>query len=103
MNKKTLSEILRKELQQNPIQVLDKASEQKEHFGAIIDVVYEQLGQMHECGYYVSLFPGSFAHQTGSETIPIPKCLETFVEHSLLDKYHVAGQTNYIMHHLIRE
>lgn len=98
-----LSEILQKELQQHPIQVLDKVSTQRERFGAIMDVVYEHLGYMQECGYYISLFPGSFAHQTGSKTIPIHNCLETFVEHSLLDRYHVVDQTRYKMHRLIRE
>ena len=63
---------------------------------------------MQECGHYISLFPGSFAHQAGSEIIPINHCLETFVEQSLFDKYYIGYQshhthTRYKMHRLIGE
>lgn len=106
-----LSEYFQEELLKHPIKVLDKASTQKDRFGAIMDLVYKQLGyNMQQCGHYISLFPGSFAHQAGSEIIPIDHCLENFLEQSLFDKYYVGDQiqnhshhTCYKMHRLIRE
>jgi archaellum biogenesis ATPase FlaH len=104
----TLSEILQEQLLKHPIKVLDKVSIQKDRFGAIMDVVYEQLGyNVKKCGHYVSLFPGSFSHQIGSKIIR-DHCLHTFVEQSLLDEYYVGGSdshhhTRYKMHRLIRE
>ena len=103
-----LSDILQEELLKHPIKVLDKTSTQKDRFGTIMDLVYKQLGYMQECGHYISLFPGSFAHQAGSEIIPIDHCLETFVEQSLFDKYYIGYQshhthTRYKMHRLIGE
>ena len=106
-----LSEILQEQLLKQPIKVLDKASLRKERFGAIMDVVYEQLGYyMKECGHYISLFPGSFPYQIGSEITPMGSdhCLQPFVEQSLLDEYYVGDSdshhnTRYKMHRLIRE
>ena len=106
-----LSENFQEELLKHPIKVLDKASTQKDRFGAIMDLVYKQLGyNMQQCDHYISLFPGSFAHQAGSEIIPIDHCLETFLEQSLFDNYYVGDQvrndhhhTRYKMHCLIRE
>ena len=106
-----LTEILQEELLKHPIKVLNKTSIQKERFGAIMDVVYKQLGSMQECGYYISLFPGSFSHQAGTEVIPMSHCLDTFERQSLFDKYSVGNpenqtqnhQTRYKMHRLIRE
>ena len=98
-----LSEILFYKLQQNPIQVLDKVSERKERFRTIMDLVYEQLGMMQECGHYICLFPGSFSHATGSNVILNDKCLDSFIEQSLLDIFYLADQTRYKMHLLIRQ
>ncbi len=107
--KDTLSEILQEQLMKHPIKVLDKASLQKDRFGAIMDVVYEQLGYMKQCGHFIWFFPGSFSHQIGSEIVR-DHCLHTFVEQSLLDNvnYYVGDSdshhhTRYKMHRLIRE
>ena len=103
-----LTKKLEDELHNQPIRVLDKASIQKERFSSIMDIVYEQLsGEMQECGYYLSLFPGTFEHQTGSTILPISltsqKCFEYYAEHSLLDIFNIAYLTHYKMHRLIRE
>lgn len=105
-----LTKKLEDELLNQPIRVLDKASIQNERFSTIMDVVYEQLtGEMQECGYYLSLFPGTFEHQleAGLTILPISLtsqgCFEYYAEQSLLDNYNVAHLTHYKMHRLIRE
>ena len=73
-----------------------------------MDVVYEQLhGDLQQCGYYISLFPGSFEHEAGLKVLPLslnPQgCMETYLEHSLLEEYTVFRLTYYKVHRLIRE
>ena len=104
----TLTNTLEDELRKRPVRVLDKASIQKERFGAIMDVAYNLLSsKLQECGYYLSLFPGSFEDYAGSSILPHSldsrQCLETYVEHSLLDEYNLAQITLHKMHRLIRE
>ena len=105
-----LTKKLQDELANQPIKLLDKASSQRERFGALMDVMYEQLGaNLQQCGYYVSLFPGSFEHEAALAILPVSltsqetKCLESFHEHSLVEEYNLVQLTYYKMHRLIRE
>lgn len=103
-----LTKSLEEDLLNQPMRVLDKVSTQKERFSAIMDMVYEQLSiRMQKCGYYLSLFNGSFEHHAGLDILPSslnPQlCFESYVEHSLLDKYVFAQVALYKMHRLIRE
>ena len=96
-----LTHKLRKEL----ITVLDKASVRKEKFRALMDVAFTRLGELKECGYSLSLIPGSFHKEAGTTIIKTSpeKCLELYVKHSLLDEYFFANHYRYKMHRLIRE
>lgn len=103
-----LTKSLELDLLNQPMRVLDKASTQKERFSAIMDMVYKQFSiSTQKCGYYLSLFNGSFEHQAGLTILPTSlnpqQCFESYVEHSLLDKYFFAQVTLYKMHRLIRE
>lgn len=92
-------------LKQELITVLDKASIHRERFRGIMDVAFTQLGALKDCGYLLSLFPGSFDMSAGIAIInSSPKeCLELYVKHSLLDEQFLAYQYRYKMHRLIRE
>lgn len=61
-----LTQKLKEQLEQNPIDVLDQASIRKQQFRAIMNVVLERLEELSECGYAVSLFPGSFSWVAGA-------------------------------------
>ena len=90
------------ELQQQPISVLDKVSNQQQQFSIMMDLVLSKLEFLEKCGYAVSLFPGSFSREAGT-LILSKECLEQFEKHSLLDEYFFGNQHRYIMHRLIRE
>ena len=100
-----LTEKLEEELEQSPIDVLDQASAQKHQFRAIMNIVFNRLEELKECGYAVSLFPGSFSSQAGTTILSeSPKqCLNSFTKHSLLDEYLHGYHHRYKMHRLIRE
>ena len=91
------------ELQQQPITVLDKVSDQQQRFSIIMDLVLSKLKFLKKCGYAVSLFPGSFSREAGIEILVPKECLELFEKYSLLDDYFFGNQHRYIMHRLIRE
>ena len=92
-------------LKRKLITVLDKASVRKEKFRALMDVAFTRLGELKECGYSLSLFPGSFHKEAGITIITTSpeECLELYVKHSLLDEYFFANHYRYKMHRLIRE
>ena len=101
-----LTQKLKEELEQNPIDVLDQASIRKQQFRAIMNVVFKRLEELKECGYAVSLFPGSFSWEAGTAILPHSpeKCLNLFTKHSLLEEYiHGYYHHRYKMHRLIRE
>ena len=93
---------LENELQQQPIDVLDKVSDHRQQFGRMMDLVFSKL-KFFKCGYNVSLFPGSFSREAGIAVLPSKECLYMFERHSLLDEYFLGYQHRYKMHRLIRE
>ena len=92
---------LENELQQQPMYVLDKVSDQKQSFSVIMDLVFSKLKLLRKCGYTVSLFPGSFSREAGITILASKKCLEIFEKYSSLDEYFLAYQHRYKMHRLI--
>ena len=84
------------------ITVLDKASVQEQRFRVIMDVAFNRLGDLKDCGYVLSLFPGSFDERAG-DAIVQEECLETYLKHSLLNDYSLAFNYRYKMHRLIKE
>ena len=90
------------ELKNQPINVLDKV-DYGQRFSFMMDSILNQLEFFRECGYSVSLFPGSFSREAGREILSSIKCLEMLEKHSLLDDYYLGYQHRYKMHRLIRE
>ena len=84
------------------ITVLDKASIQEQRFRVIMDVAFSRLGDLKDCGYVLSLFPGSFDERAG-DAIVQEECLETYLKHSLLNDYSLAFNYRYKMHRLIKK
>ena len=98
------SRFLRDKLQNHLLQFLDQASSQEERFRVIMDSVFDHLPNLRDCGYYVSLIPGSFDYEAGSSIIPYSMdCIQGLLEQSLLEQYNFANQSRYKMHRLIRE
>ena len=98
------SQLLRDELQTNLMRFLDQASSQKERFQVIMNLVFDHLANLKGCAYYVSLMPGSFDYEAGSNIIPYSmECIQGLLEQSLLEQYNFANQSRYKMHKLIRE
>ena len=93
---------LKYDLQQRPMNVLDKVSDQRQRFRAIMDLVFFRL-EILKCGYIASLFPGSFSREAGTAILSSMKCLEMFEKQSLLDSYFLGNHRRYKMHRLIRE
>ena len=101
-----ITDLLKHELQKHPLRVLDKATLQRERFRAIMNSVFNHSStfELRDCGYYISLMPGSFDFQAGREIIRNSvQCIQNLLEQSLLEEYHFANQTRYKMHRLIRE
>ena len=94
----TLIQKMKKEL----FTVLDKVSVQEQRFRVIMDVAFNRLGVLKDCGYALSLFPGSFDERIGN-TIIQKECLESYLQHSLLNDYLFAFNYRYKMHRLIIE
>lgn len=95
---------VRKEL----ITILDKASVPEQRFRMIMDVAFNRLGILKDCGYMLSLFPGSFDERTGNAIVynydnSHDECLETFLKHSLLNDFYLAFNYRYKIHRLIKE
>ena len=102
----TLTQKLEKELECNPIGVLDDVDLQKQQFRIIMELALSRISELisYECGYTVSLFPGFFSWEAGLSILPQPKvCLDSFVKYSLLDEYYRGYLHRYKMHRLIRE
>ena len=93
---------LENELQQHPLDVLDKVSDHRQRFRRIMDLIFSKLSFLR-CGYIISFFPGSFSKEAGVAILHSNKCLETYERHSLLDKYFLGRQYRYKIHRLIRE
>ena len=89
-------------LEKKLITVLDKASVQEQRFRVIMDVAFNRLGDLKDCGNVLSLFPGSFDERAG-DAIVQEECLETYLKHSLLNDYSLAFNYRYKMHRLIKE
>ena len=94
---------LENELQQQPINVLDKVSDQRQRFSVMMDLIVSKLEFLRKCGYIVSLFPGSFSREAGVKILLSKEYLEMFGKYSLLDEYFLGYQHRYKMHRLIRE
>ena len=84
------------------ITMLDEVSDQEQRFRVIMDVAFNRLGVLKDCGYVLSLFPGSFDEQAGTAIIQ-KECLKTYLKHSLLNEYSLAFNYRYKMHRLIKE
>ena len=84
------------------ITILDDASIPKHQFRTIMDVAFERLGILKNCGYILSLFPGSFDEQAATAIVQ-KECLELYFKHSLLNEYLFAYDYRYKMHRLIKE
>ena len=93
---------LENELEQQPLDVLDKVSDQRQRFRHIMDLIFSKLSFLR-CGYIISFFPGSFSKVAGVAILRSIKCLEMYERHSLLDGYFLGHQHRYKMHRLIRE
>ena len=81
---------------------LDKVSVPEQRFRVILDVAFNRLGALKDCGYVLSLFPGSFDEGAGSAIVQ-NECLETYLKHSLLNEYSFAFNHHYKMHRVIKE
>ena len=84
------------------ISTLDEVSDQEQRFRVIMDVAFNRLGILKECGFVLSLFPGSF-DETAGNAIVQKECWETYLKHSLLNEYSLAFNYRYKMHRLIKE
>ena len=91
---------LKKEL----IALLDdpEVSDPKQRFRIIMEGAFKRLGILKDCGYVLSLFPGSFDEQAGTAIVQ-KECLELYFKHSLLNEYSLAYNYRYKMHRLIKE
>ena len=89
---------LKKEL----LSMLDKVSRPEQRFHVILDVAFSRLGLLKDCGYTLSLFPGSFDESAGNAVVS-KECLERYLKHSLLNDYYIASNYRYRMHRLIKE
>ena len=91
-----------KQLNQAPLNALDKASIRKEKFRSVLDTAFTRLGELKTCGYILGLFPGSF-DENASKAVISAECFEVYKRYSLLDEYHLARHYRYKLHRLIRE
>ena len=89
---------LKKEL----LSTLNKASVIEKRFGVIMDVAFNRLGLLKDCGYALSLFPASFDEQAGIAIVQ-KECLELYLKHSLINDYYVGFNYRYKMHRVIKE
>ena len=81
---------------------LDKASVIEKRFGVIMDVAFNRLGYLKDCGYALSLFPASFDEQAGIAIVQ-KECLELYLKHSLVNDYYIGFNYHYKMHRVIKE
>jgi hypothetical protein len=89
-------------LKKEVMTILDEASIPEQRFRIIMDVAFERLGILKDCGYALSLFPGSFDEQAGT-AVTKKDCLELYFKHSLLSEYSFAYNYRYKVHRLIKE
>ena len=89
-------------LKEEVMKILDGASIPKQRFRAIMDVAFDRLGILKDCGYVLSLFPGSFNEQAGTAIVET-ECLELYFKHSLLNEYSFAYKYRFKIHRLIKE
>ena len=98
---------LEEELKIYPMNVLDQASTPKERFRVIMDVAFDRLlPSEQECGFYISLFPGSFDYNAASAILPFNNSgniLTNYTEQSLLEEFIFEYNSRYKMHKLIKE
>ena len=98
---------IEEELKTHPIKLLDKASTPKERFRVIMDVTFKRLlPTEQECGFHMSLFPGSISHRAALAILPCNDTgdiLSNYSEHSLVDEYVLGHKLRFKMHRLIRE
>jgi KaiC/GvpD/RAD55 family RecA-like ATPase len=93
---------LQNELEQQPLDVLDKVSDHRQRFRHIMDLIFSKLNYL-KCGYVISFFPSSFSKEAGIAILASSKCLEMYERQSLLDDYFLGYQHRYKIHRLIRE
>jgi hypothetical protein len=93
---------LENELQQQPLDVLDKVSNNRQRFRCIMDLIFSKTNFL-ECGYIMSFFPGSFSKEAGIAILRSNECLEMYERQSLVEEYFIGYQHRYEIHRLIRE
>ena len=89
-------------LKEEMITLLDEASIPKQRFRVIMDVAFERLGILKDCGYVLGLFPGSFDEQAGISIIK-KECWLLYFKHSLLSVHSFPYNDRYKVHRLIKE
>ena len=102
-------ETLKQELQAHPMKAL-ASDDHKERLQFVFGISFNYLEQfdLHDCAYYVSLFPGSFSESVGNAILPHisnqnHSCHRTLVRYSLLERYWAHTQPRFEMHRLLRE
>ena len=80
--------------------LLDKADVLEERFHVIMDVAFDRLEVLKDCGYVLSLFPGSFDEMARTAIVE-RQCLEAYLKHSLLSEYSLTFNYCYKIHRLI--
>ena len=102
-------ETLKQELQARPMKALD-SDDHKERLQFVFGISFNYLEQfdLHDCAFYVSLFPGSFSESAGNAILPHisnqdHSCHRTLVRYSLLERYWAHTQPRFEMHRLLRE
>ena len=103
-----VTDSLMENLRNSLISELDRPASITERFGCIMSFVLQRMrvSEVSLCGYYLSLFPGSFKHLAAIRVLPVSspqECLLTFLSHSLLDKYVYHKVEHYKMHKLIQK
>ena len=93
---------IEEELIKRPLDILNRVSDQRQQFRSIMNLVFLKHNVLNDCGYIVSLFPGSFSREAGIAVFTA-YCLDAYLRQSLLDEYALYHQLRYKMHRLIKE
>ena len=89
-------------LREELLAILDKVSVPEQQFRMIMDVAFNRLGILKDCGYMLSLFPGTYDENAGKGIVQ-EECLEIYLKHSLLNDFYIVFNYRYKMHRLIKE
>ena len=83
-------------LHQIELHNLNQASSQHQQFQSLLSIMYDfLLPDVRVCGYYLSLFPGSFDRVSGGNIMAALRCdesIDVFMERSLLEEYFLGDE-----------